>query len=152
MSNKRMPSLHQWRADMRNDRAERPNIREERLSPVRDPKAPGGKAYPLSAWRGLSGARYVFRADRLEAETLAHSESCVALAISRSSNGAAIIIDIRTDIHLDEVEGWIGRMQDAGATELHRCVSGRDGSLSARERMAIALDLTNETPALAQAA
>ncbi|ACK81196.1 hypothetical protein [Methylorubrum extorquens] len=105
-----------------------------------------------SAWRGQTGARYIFRTDRLEVEPLAYSERCVALAVARDAAGAARILDIRADIHPDEVAGWIDRMADSGATELHRCTLGKTGPLTARERLAVALDLTAEEPAPARAA
>lgn len=104
-----------------------------------------------SAWRGETGARYIFRTDRLEVEPLAYSEPCVALAVARDAAGAARILDIRVDIHPDEM-GWINRMADSGATELHRCTLGKTGPLTVRERFAAALDLTAEEPASARAA
>ena len=153
MSNK--PPLHWGREKerMRGQRAALAGICEaQRLIRVEDPKAPGGFRFASAAWRGLSAHRHIFRVDRLEAETLAHAEPCVALAVARDAAGAARILDIRADIHPSEVEGWVERMADSGATELHRCTLGKTGALTARERLAVALDLTAEEPAPARAA
>lgn len=153
MSNKGMPSLSRWHAEMRGQRAALAAICEaHRFNRVEDPKAPGGFRFLSAAWKGLSAHRHVFSVDHLNAETLAHTEPCVALAVARDAAGAARILDIRADIHPDEVEGWVERMADGGATELHRCHLGKAGPLTARERLAIALDLTAEEPAPARAA
>ncbi|AWI89253.1 hypothetical protein C0214_13885 [Methylobacterium sp. DM1] len=153
MSNKGMPSLSRWHAEMRGQRAALAAICEaHRFNRVEDPKAPGGFRFLSAAWRGISAHRHIFRVDRLDAETLAHTEPCVALAVARDAAGAARILDIRADIHPDEVEGWVERMAESGATELHRCTLGKTGPLTARERLAVALDLTAEEAAPARAA
>lgn len=153
MSNKGMPSLSRWHAEMRGQRAALSGICEaQRANWVDDPSAPGGRKSLLSAWRGISRHRHTFQVERLTAETLIHSEPCVALAIARDAAGAARILDIRADIHPDEIEGWVERTADSGATELHRCTLGKAGTLTARERLAVALDLTAEEPAPARAA
>ncbi|KAB7783444.1 hypothetical protein [Methylorubrum populi] len=153
MSNKGMPSLSRWHAEMRGQRAALAAICEaHRFSRVEDPKAPGGFRFLNAAWRGLSAHRHIFSVDRLDAEALAHAGPCVALAVARDAVGAARILDIRADIHPSEALGWVERMADSGATELHRCTLGKTGPLTARERLAVALDLTAEEPAPARAA
>ena len=153
MSNKPPLAWGRERERMRGERRALAAICEaQRLSGLPNPKEPGGFTYLGSAWRGLTGARYIFRVDRLEAASLAFGEPCVALAVARDAAGAARILDIRTDIHPAEIEGWIDRMADSGATELHRCTLGKTGPLTARERLAVALDLTAEEPAPARAA
>lgn len=156
MSNKGMPSLSRWHAEMRGQRAALAAICEaHRFNRVEDPKAPGGFRFLAAAWKGLSAHRHVFSVDCLDAEALTHSPPCVALAVARDAAGAAgaaRILDIRADIHPSEVEGWVERMADSGATELHRCTLGKTGTLTARERLAVALDLTAEEPAPARAA
>lgn len=153
MSNKPPLAWGRERERMRGERRALAAICEaQRLSRVVDTKAPGGIRFLSAAWRGLSAHRHIFSVDRLDAETLAHGEPCVALAVARYAAGAARILDIRTDIHPAEIEGWIDRMADSGATELHRCTLGKTGPLTARERLAVALDLTAEEPAPARAA
>ena len=153
MSNKPPLNWGREKDRMRGQRAALAAICEaQRLSRVEDPKAPGGFRFLSAAWRGLSAHRHIFRVDRLEAETLAHAEPCVALAIARDAAGAARILDICADIHPSEVEGWVERMTDSGATELHRCTLGKTGPLTARERLAVALDLTADEAAPARAA
>ena len=153
MSNKPPLNWGREKDRMRGQRAALAAICEaQRLSRVEDPKAPGGFRFLSAAWRGLSARRHIFRVDRLEAETLAHTEPCVALAVARDAAGAARILDIRADIHPTEVEGWVERMTDSGATELHRCTLGKTGPLTARERLAVALDLTADEAAPARAA
>lgn len=148
MSNKSID----WRAarsQMRNSRVERPDIREQRLNPIRDPRAPGGTRYLMTSWRGLSAKNYIFALIDFSAEPLIYDAPCVVLACSRNAQAVASIIEVRANIHPDEAEGWVQRMREAGATELHRCVAGGtgpDGLLTARERMAAALDLTAELP------
>ena len=138
---------------MRGQRAALAAICEaQRLSRVDDPKAPGGFRFLTAAWRGLSAHRHIFSVDQLDPYALRHAGDCVALAVARDAAGAARILDIRVDIHSDEIEGWINRMADSGATELHRCRLGKAGPLTARERLAVALDLTAEEPAPARAA
>ncbi|CAO4171156.1 hypothetical protein [Methylorubrum extorquens] len=138
---------------MRGQRAALAAICEaQRLSGLPNPKEPGGFTYLNSAWRGLTGSRYIFRVDRFEAGSLAFGGPCVALAVARDAAGAARIVGIRTDIHPAEAEGWVERMAEDGATELHRCTLGKTGLLTARERLAVALDLTAEEPAPARAA
>lgn len=153
MSNKSID----WRAarsQMRNDRiVPTPAITETRHQPQRDPRAPGGVRYLLSSWKGLSGkTSYVFGPAPLCAESLMHGEPCVALALARDAAGKPAIISVRGDIHPDEASGWIDRVIDAGATELHLCRTGSGGSLSLRERLTVVLDLTADVPAAARAA
>lgn len=153
MSNKPPLNWGREKERMRGQRAALAAICEaQRLSRVEDPKAPGGCRFLSAAWRGLSAHRHIFSVDRLDAEALIHSPACVALAVARDAAGAARILDIRADIHPSEVEGWVERMADDGATELHRCTLGKTGTLTARERLAVALDLTAEEPAPARAA
>lgn len=153
MSNKGMPSLSRWHAEMRGQRAALAAICEaHRFSRVEDPKAPGGYRFLSAAWRGLSAHRHIFAVDRLDADTLIHSEPCVALAVARDAAGAARVLGVRTDLHPTEIPGWVERMAHNGATELHRCTLGKAGPLTARERLAVALDLTAEEPAPARAA
>lgn len=153
MSNKGMPSLSRWHAEMRGQRAALAAICEaQRFSRVEDPKAPGGFRFLNAAWKGLSAHRHIFSVDSFDAYSLMHAGDCVAMAVARDAAGAARILDIRVDIHSDEIEGWINRMADNGATELHRCHLGKTGPLTARERLAVALDLTAEEPAPARAA
>ncbi|MBA9071669.1 hypothetical protein FHR71_005455 [Methylobacterium sp. RAS18] len=153
MSNKPPLNWGREKDRMRGQRAALAAICEaQRLSGLPNPKEPGGFTYLGSAWRGLTGDRHIFRVDRLETGSLAFGGPCVALAVARDAAGAARIVGVRTDIHPAEVEGWVERMADGGATELHRCTLGKTGLLTSRERLAVALDLTAEEPAPAQAA
>jgi hypothetical protein len=153
MSNKPPLNWGREKDRMRGQRAALAAICEaQRLSRVEDPKAPGGFRFLSAAWRGLSAHRHIFSVDSFDAYSLMHAGDCVALAVARDAAGAARILDIRVDIHSDEIEGWINRMADSGATELHRCTLGKTGTLTARERLAVALDLTAEEPAPARAA
>ncbi|ACK82493.1 hypothetical protein [Methylorubrum extorquens] len=153
MSNKPPLNWGREKDRMRGRRASLAAICEaQRLSRVEDEKAPGGHRFLSAAWRGLSAHRHIFSVDRLDAETLTHSEPCVALAVARDVAGAARVLGIRADIHPSEIAGWVERMAGSGATELHRCTLGKTGPLTARERLAVALDLTAEEPAPARAA
>ncbi|CAO4192593.1 hypothetical protein [Methylorubrum extorquens] len=153
MSNKPPLNWGREKDRMRGQRAALAAICEaQRLSGLPNPKEPGGFTYLNSAWRGLTGARYIFRVDRFEPGSLAFGGPCVALAVARDAAGAARIVGIRTDIHPAEAEGWVERMAEDGATELHRCTLGKTGPLTARGRLAVALDLTAEEPAPARAA
>ncbi|MCP2080721.1 UNVERIFIED_ORG: hypothetical protein J2W74_001907 [Methylorubrum zatmanii] len=153
MSNKPPLNWGREKDRMRGQRAALAAICEaQRLSRVDDPKAPGGFRFLSAAWRGLSAHRHIFAVDRLDADALIHSEPCVALAVARDAAGAARVLGVRADLHPTEIPGWVERMAHNGATELHRCTLGKAGPLTARERLAVALDLTAEEPAPARAA
>jgi hypothetical protein len=104
--------------DLRNDRARRAEVREERL------RATAGlrSSNTLSSWRGRSGRRYIVGVHPLvEAEILDVTDA-VILAVKRDQEGVAHVIDVATaGSHPSEQARtrWMSKVQERGANELH---------------------------------
>lgn len=115
-------------AQMRRDRAHRPEIREDRI------RLQTGAGPRLTAWRGRSGRRYGFTVYPL-AEAVALDEPCTfGLLVARDADGFASIVDCGDLSLLSRLLLVVG---PCGATELHlHRLAGSDA-----ERRAILLDL-----------
>lgn len=117
----------QMLADLRADRAPRPEIREERL-------ALQGSAIRLSCWRGRSGRRHVVRVHGLGSDALTHAQAGLAIAVSRDAGGLAAVVDVAPE---GARMSWFSRALAMGATELHVYCLADD----AAGRAAVAMDL-----------
>jgi len=113
-------------------------VREERL------RATAGlrQALPLSSWRGLSGRRYVVGIHALADLDPADVTEAVIIAVERSGDGSARVIDIATAGPKPRRSRarWMARLRDRGATELHVHRLAE----SDEERRAIVADLRDE--------
>jgi hypothetical protein len=105
--------------DLRNDRARRAGVREERL------RATAGlrpSAIPLSSWRGRSGRRYIVGVHPLvETEVLEVTEA-VIIAVKRDQDGTAHVIDVATAGSRPSEQArtrWMWTVRAQGATEMH---------------------------------
>ena len=95
---------------MRQDRAERPNVREEHLS------APAARTVALSAWRGRSGRRYVVTVHSLAEATLIEAPGAVILGVRRADSGYS---DLMGAGHTGTVAEAVELARADGATEIH---------------------------------
>lgn len=117
MSNKTI-SWSQALSDMKGDRAKRSEIREERLRTLAGLR--GAAAPALSAWRGLSGRRYVVGVHSLDIETAAEALPAALIAVRRGDIGLAQIVDLYSgEADASDVGEWVRRAAASGATELH---------------------------------
>lgn len=122
--------------DPRADRADRHEIREERLRATAGLK--GTPAVALSAWRGLSGRRYVVGIHDLTLDALDDAGTdAVVIVVRRDDAGIAGIVDVGAGLTRGERIDLLTRATKAGAGELHihRLAKGAD------ERAAIVADL-----------
>ncbi|WP_267422641.1 hypothetical protein [Methylobacterium sp. GC_Met_2] len=92
------------------DRADRPEVREERLNVTRP------LTVALSAWRGVSGRRYVVGVWTLDKAVGADAPGAVFLAVRRSPDGIARIVGAGHRGRMWEALGWARYDR---ATELH---------------------------------
>jgi hypothetical protein len=133
MSNRRMSWASALR-DLKDDRAVRSVIREERLRTL----AAGG--FPMSCWRGQSGRRYVFGIMPVSVESFDGQWDAVVIAVCRDSAGNAEVIDVAGNVGIGRALDWVNAARRAGASELHlhrlcECV---------KERVEMVRDLTAE--------
>jgi len=127
--------------DLRNDRARRAGVREERL------RATAGlrTAEPLSSWRGRSGRRYIVGVHSLAEADVFDVADAVILAVKRDEGGTAHVIDIATARSCPSGQArarWMADVQDRGATEMHVHRLAHDD----REQRAVVEDLTEDPP------
>jgi len=122
--------------DLRNDRARRAGVREERLRATAGlrPKP------PLSSWRGHSGRRYIVGVHALADAEILDVIDAVILAVRRDDRDEAHVVDLAIAGPAPSAAArtrWIGRVQALGANELHihRLAAGE------AERQAIVDDL-----------
>ncbi len=126
--------------ELRHDRTRRAGVREERLRAAAGLRA---GAAPLSAWRGLSGRRYVVGVHALSEAELLEVTDAVVLAVGRDGDGPARLLDAAL-AGPEAREGarirWLDSMRHLGATELHvhRLAD------SEAERRAVVADLRDE--------
>ncbi|MFY9293303.1 MAG: hypothetical protein WAP03_21780 [Methylorubrum rhodinum] len=146
MSNRRSHSWSNALRDLRGDRVTPNPIREERLRSFAGMR--GSTSIALSAWRGLSGRRYVVGVQALAVEAAEEALPAVLIAVRRNDAGLALLpIDLYSGAAGEpDVAEWVARSLAQGATELHihRLAEGADG------RTAVVADLT--APATAEAA
>ncbi len=131
--------------DLRNDRARRAGIREERLRATAGVRG----TLNLSSWRGRSGRRYVVGIHALsESETLEATDA-VLIAVRRDEDGTARVVALAMagpqpasgSKPRERVRrSWLARMRERGATELHvhRLAESEE------ERRAVMADLRDE--------
>jgi hypothetical protein len=142
MANKRTIAWSSAMRDLRNERARRANVREERL------RATAGlrqASLPLSSWRGRSGRRYVVGVHALAEPDILDVIDAVLIAVRRDQNGTAHVIDIATAGSRPGHEArkrWMTEIQAQGATEMHVHRLGQDDE----ERQAIMDDLRQDEP------
>ncbi|KAB1076595.1 hypothetical protein F6X53_22740 [Methylobacterium soli] len=98
----------------------------------------GAPALALSAWRGVSGKRYVVGVHAIEAVQPAELTDAVVIAVRRDEAGLATLVRASYDLIAESAAGWIASMIRADATEVHvhRLASTAD------ERAAIVVDLS----------
>lgn len=140
MSHRRQLSWATALRDLNQDRATRPEVREERLRTTAGLR--GSPALALSAWRGKSGKRYVVGVHSPGASTLEDLGEAVVLAVRRPDVGAAVLLDVIDASGVDAA--WTADVCERGANELHihRLAEDKDA------RAAIVADLPpHVTPA-----
>jgi hypothetical protein len=126
--------------DLRNDRARRAGVREERL------RATAGlrqAALNLSSWRGRSGRRYIVGVHPLVESEILDVTEAILIAVKRDQDGTAHVIDIATAGSRPSEQArvrWMQKVRQEGATEMHvhRLADGD------QERRAIVDDLRED--------
>ncbi|QFU17834.1 hypothetical protein [Microvirga thermotolerans] len=119
MANKRTISWSMAMRDLRNDRARRAGVREERL------RATAGlrTTEALSSWRGRSGRRYIVGVHPLvEKEVIEVTTDAVILAVKRDDTGTAHVIDVATAGSYPSAQArarWMTEVRNRGANEMH---------------------------------
>ncbi|KAB1076701.1 hypothetical protein F6X53_22555 [Methylobacterium soli] len=103
----------------------------------------GTPALALSAWRGVSGKRYVVGVHQLTTTNVVDAGPGVMIAVRRDEAGIAEPISIIADGIVGRIAAWTGEALRIGATELHVHRLGKH----ANERAAIVDDLTVTAPA-----
>lgn len=138
MANKRALSWSAALRDLKDDRARRQHVREERLRTTAGLR--GTPALTLSAWRGRSGRRYVVGIHELAERELDDMGEAVVMAVRRDATGVGELVAVtaagrspRERPH----QGWIARARRGGATEMHVHRLAEDEA----ERSAIVADL-----------
>ncbi|MDB5644840.1 hypothetical protein [Methylobacterium sp.] len=138
MANKRALSWSAALRDLKDDRARRRDVREERLRTTAGLR--GTPALVLSAWRGRSGRRYVVGIHELAEPELDDMGEAVVLAVRRDATGIGELVSVasagqspRERLH----SNWIARARHKGATEMHVHRLAEDEA----EREAIVADL-----------
>jgi hypothetical protein len=118
MANMRKISWSAAMRDLRNERARRAGVREERLRATAGLRG----ALRLSSWRGRSGRRYIVRIHPLSDSDLSEVTRAVLIAVGRDREGIARVLDVaaagdepREHAH----RAWIARARSQGATEMH---------------------------------
>lgn len=104
--------------DLRNDRARRAGVREERLRATAGLSA----SLPLSSWRGRSGRRYVVGVHALDEREIEDITEAVMIAVRRDGDGVARVIDIATAGERPRERNrssWAHAIRALGATEVH---------------------------------
>ncbi|QGY05502.1 hypothetical protein MMSR116_29125 [Methylobacterium mesophilicum SR1.6/6] len=86
MSSRRRLAWSNELSRIRSDRSTRPEVREERLRATRS------SAVALSAWRGVSGRRYVVAVFTLDQAVSSDAPGAVFLAVRRGDDGLARIV------------------------------------------------------------
>ncbi|MDP4025990.1 hypothetical protein Q8W71_25485 [Methylobacterium sp. NEAU 140] len=128
--------------DLKADRATRPITREERLRSTAGLR--GSPPAALSAWRGVSGRRYVVVVHGFDQPDLVTAHPAVVLAVRRDAESRASPVAVRACETGDSgYLGWLAACAQLGAVEIHvhRLAEGQ------AERAAIARDLTGPVPA-----
>jgi hypothetical protein len=130
--------------DLRNERARRAGVREERL------RATAGlrqSSLTLSSWRGRSGRRYIVGVHPLVESEILEVTEAVIIAVRRDHDGTAHVIDIATAGSRPSEQArtrWMTTVQAQGATEMHvHRLADSD-----QERRAIIDDLREDEPEL----
>jgi hypothetical protein len=144
MANKRALSWSAALRDLKDDRARRRDVREERLRTTAGLR--GTPALVLSAWRGRSGRRYVVGIHELAEPELDDMGEAVVMAVRRDASGIGELVSVasagqspRERLH----RNWIARARHAGTTEVHVHRLAEDEA----EREAIVADLGSEQKA-----
>jgi hypothetical protein len=143
MANRRTISWTAAMRDLRNDRARRAGVREERLRATAGLRS---GALALSSWRGRSGRRYVVGIHPLSESEILEVREAVIIAVRRDRDGVAQVIDVAaagSEIRERARTAWMMKVRACGATEMHvhRLAEGDE------ERRAIIADLTDAEPA-----
>lgn len=99
--------------DLKDDRAVRSPVREERL------RSSSTAAFPMSCWRGQSGRRYVVGVAPVSVESFDGQWDAVVLAIHRDGAGNAEIVNVACNVGIGKALPWVTAARAAGATELH---------------------------------
>lgn len=114
-------------ADLRSDRAERRDIREERVS-----------AAGVLAWRGKSGQRYIFSAYQIEDAPTDFADGYVEMGIVRDERGVGTVrAPNNVEAGFDRA-GFRRHLARIGCTQIaiHRL------AVTTAERIAVCCDLT----------
>ena len=124
--------------DLRGDRVQRADIREERLRTTSALRAGAG----LTSWRGRSGRRYVVGIHALDEPDMADVTEAVVLAVQRYADGVSELLDISVPSSAASRRSrlrWLALMRVRGATEMHVHLLAEDEA----ERGAVLRDLTD---------
>lgn len=109
-----------WRkalAEMREDRIKRRDVREELLRTLSR-----NTAFPLTAWRGNSGRRWIFSVHMIERSDILMGDEGVYLAVSRTDQHFLAEILSRAVFEKGDEAGfnrWRALAKAWGATEIH---------------------------------
>jgi hypothetical protein len=114
MSNRRPLHWSRVLADLKSDRLQRAEIREEFQ---RTPGLRGGSS--LSSWRGQSGSRYVVRVHAIDAFGPADALNTVVLFIRRSTEGRAQIVMGGRDLDTRSLAGLLDLAKADACQEVH---------------------------------
>lgn len=98
----------------------------------------GSPAIPMTAWRGISGRRYVARIHRPHELEPSEATRIVLLGVARDEGGNAHRRGVAHGLDLASAEAWLLRMRHSGCNEIHVHRTTAD----AAECRAIARDLT----------
>lgn len=137
MPSRRLISWSTAQRQLRDERASRAGIREERLTRT-----------GLTTWHGLSGKRYVCSVQRLTETAISDLADAVVIAVARDAEGVARIVavaSVGSSANRRARLDWLTLAGTEGATELHtyRLADTADA------RRAVVADLTDHASALA---
>jgi hypothetical protein len=139
MANIRMLSWSAAMRDLRNERARRAGVREERLRATVGLRG----ASKLSSWRGRSGRRYVVGIHAATEADLVEVTRAVLIAVRRDREGIARVVDVAAAGEEPRERArwdWMAKARSRGATEMHvhRLAEGEP------ERRAVMADLKDQ--------
>lgn len=120
--------------DIKDDRAVRHPVREERL------RSPSLAGFPMSCWRGVSARRYVVSIQPVAVDSFDGQWDAVVIAVSRDDQGNARIVDAACNVGIGRALDWVCETRRAGANEMHIYRLAE----TVKERVDMVRDLTAE--------
>lgn len=79
----------------------------------------GSPAIPMTAWRGISGRRYVARIYRPHELSADEATRIVVIGIARDEGGNAHRRGVAAGLDRASAESWLLRMRHSGCNEIH---------------------------------